>query len=143
MIVVADATTIKRSLILVSQVLALGKPTLVILTMVDELAARGGHVDRDRLQASLGVPVVGVVGTKKTGIPQIREMLPHADECPHQCCRRRRIRRNARLGVNRSWNPCCTSALNLTGAARSWTGFCCTRCWTCSRSSQQCSSSSR
>jgi len=82
LIVVADATTIERSLILIAQVLQLGRPTLVVLTMIDELAARGGHIDEARLQACLGVPVVGVVGTKKIGLPQIRELLADAADWP-------------------------------------------------------------
>ncbi len=82
LMVVADATTIERSLILVAQVLALGRPSLVIVTMLDELEKRGGYLDLDRLQASLGVPVVGVVGTKKLGIPEVKELLPNAENWP-------------------------------------------------------------
>lgn len=82
LIVVVDATTVQRSLLLVAQVLELRKPTLVVVTMIDELADRGGRLDLDRLQASLGTPVIGVVGTKKIGLPQIRDMLPSAAEWP-------------------------------------------------------------
>ena len=82
LIVVADATTIERSLILVAQALDLGKPTLVVLTMLDELAKRDGFLDLERLENALGVPVIGVVGTKKVGIPEIKEMLPTANQWP-------------------------------------------------------------
>ena len=46
---VADATTLERSLYLVAEVLQLDLPTCLVLTMVDELAARGGTLDLDLL----------------------------------------------------------------------------------------------
>lgn len=41
LLVVADACSLERSLLLVAQVLRLGKPTCLVLTMMDELRARG------------------------------------------------------------------------------------------------------
>lgn len=75
LLVVADATTLERSLLLVADVLALGHPTALVLTMVDELVARHGTVDLDRLSRSLGIPVVGVVGHRGVGIDQVRDLL--------------------------------------------------------------------
>ncbi|WP_326545683.1 ferrous iron transporter B [Mycolicibacterium sp. ND9-15] len=79
MAVVVDVTVLERSLSLVAQVLALGKPTMVILTMTDELAARGGHLDVDRFAAALGIPVVGVIGSRGKGFEPLRALLasPH------------------------------------------------------------------
>jgi ferrous iron transport protein B len=74
-IIVVDATTIERSLLLVSQALAVGLPTAIVVTMIDELAARGGNLDLLRMQAILGVPVVGIVGTKGIGIEAVRDLL--------------------------------------------------------------------
>ncbi len=74
-IVVMDATTVERSLILVGQVLDLGLPTIVVVTMVDELADRGGYIDREALQSILGVPVVEIVGTKGIGVDEVRGLL--------------------------------------------------------------------
>ncbi|MBX7435277.1 ferrous iron transport protein B [Mycobacterium sp. Y57] len=73
--VVVDATVLERSLSLVAQVLALDKPTMVILTMPDELANRGGHIDTDRLATALGVPVAGVVGSRGKGFGPLRELM--------------------------------------------------------------------
>ena len=73
--VVADATTMARSLILVAQALQLGLPACVVITMIDELSERGGRLDILRLQAILGVPVVGVVGTKGIGVQAVRDLL--------------------------------------------------------------------
>lgn len=74
-IVVCDATTIERSLILVGQVLDLGLPTIVVVTMVDELADRGGYIDKEKLQNILGAPVVEIVGTKGTGVDDVKGLL--------------------------------------------------------------------
>jgi ferrous iron transport protein B len=73
--VVVDVTVLERSLSLVSQVLALGKPTMVVLTMGDELAARGGQLDTDQFAAALGVPVVSVIGSRGRGFEPLRALL--------------------------------------------------------------------
>jgi ferrous iron transport protein B len=72
---VADATTLDRSLLLVAEVLALGLPTCLVLTMTDELSARGGRLDTDRLAAAIGIPVVGVIGHRGIGLDAVRELL--------------------------------------------------------------------
>ena len=74
-LVVADATTLERSLLLVAEVLALGLPTALVLTMLDEVIARHGRVDLDRLSLALGVPVVGVVGHRGIGMDAVRHLL--------------------------------------------------------------------
>ncbi len=73
--VVVDATSLERSLSLVAEALALGHRVAVVVTMTDELGARGGHVDLDGLAAGLGVPVVGVVGSTGAGVDRLRELL--------------------------------------------------------------------
>ncbi|MBS1838132.1 MAG: ferrous iron transporter B, partial [Actinobacteria bacterium] len=75
LLVVADATTLERSLLLVADVLALGRPTALVLTMVDELVARHGTVEIDRLARALGIPVVGVIGHRGVGMDQVRDLL--------------------------------------------------------------------
>lgn len=75
LLVIADATTLERSLLLVADVLALGHPTALVLTMVDELVARHGTVDLDRLARALGIPVVGVIGHRGVGMDQVRDLL--------------------------------------------------------------------
>ena len=44
-IATVDATTMRRSLGLIAQVLAVGLPTTVVVTFTDELARRNGHLD--------------------------------------------------------------------------------------------------
>lgn len=75
LLVVADACSLDRSLLLVGDVLRRGLPTCLVVTMVDELESRGGHLDTARLEAALGVPVIGVVGHRGLGIDRLRERL--------------------------------------------------------------------
>lgn len=73
--VVADACSLERSLLLVAQVVRLGRPTCLVLTMTDELTARGGKLDLARLEAALGIPVLPVVGHRGLGVDALRRLL--------------------------------------------------------------------
>lgn len=75
LLVVADACSLERSLLLVGDVLRQGLPTCLVVTMVDELEARGGSLDTARLETALGVPVVAVVGHRGLGIDRLRARI--------------------------------------------------------------------
>ncbi|MGV3103926.1 ferrous iron transporter B, partial [Rothia sp. 32237D007AR] len=75
LLLVADATTLRRSLTFLSQALALGKPAALVLTMVDELRAGGGELDVQRFAQALGVPVVEVVAHRGRGVQDVRALL--------------------------------------------------------------------
>jgi ferrous iron transport protein B len=75
LVVVADATSLERSMLLLAEVLQLGLPTCLVLTMIDEVAARGGSLDVDRLSAAIGIPVVGVIGHRGIGMDAVRSLL--------------------------------------------------------------------
>ncbi len=79
LVAVADACTLERSLLLVAQVLRLGLPACLVVTMVDELAARGGELDLPHLERALGVPVLGVVGHRGLGLDSLRHLLGHPE----------------------------------------------------------------
>jgi ferrous iron transport protein B len=85
LVVVADACTLERSLLVLAQVLRRGAPTCLVLTMVDELRARGGELDLQRLEQALGIPVIGVVGHKGRGLDGLRHLLagPESWSRPH------------------------------------------------------------
>jgi ferrous iron transport protein B len=53
----------------------LQRPTALVVTMVDELRARGGMLDVERLEQALGIPVFTVVGRKGIGIEELRAAL--------------------------------------------------------------------
>ena len=113
LVVVADACSLERSLLLIGQVLLRRQPTCLVLTMVDELAARGGDLDLERLTAALGIPVVPVVGPPRPGTrppeaPARRAPRPGAS----RPFRRRATRSSARTGPNRSTATSSASARN-------------------------------
>ena len=75
---VVDASTLARGLFLISQVIELGKPLVVALTMTDIAARRGLAVDLPALQAALGVPVIPIIGHRNVGIKELRAALATA-----------------------------------------------------------------
>ncbi|MCX8072315.1 MAG: ferrous iron transport protein B [Candidatus Binatia bacterium] len=74
-VAVADATTLRRGLGLVRQLLAHRRPMVLVLTMIDEVRARGGRLDIAGLSRQLGIPVVGVVGHRGVGIDQVIRLV--------------------------------------------------------------------
>jgi ferrous iron transport protein B len=74
-VIVADATTLHRSIILLAQVLRQDLPCLLALSMTDELTARGGGISVDALSTALGIPVVAVVANRGVGIDTLRAQL--------------------------------------------------------------------
>lgn len=74
-VAVLDATTLRRSLRFLGEILRLGKPVCVAVTLTDELAYRGGLLDIDRLEQALGLPVVRVVGNRGIGIDDLRATI--------------------------------------------------------------------
>ncbi|MEU3249790.1 ferrous iron transporter B [Streptomyces sp. NPDC006997] len=81
-LVVVDATTLRRSLGFVAQVLARGLPTCVVVTFVDELARRQGRLDVEALGRALGVSTVAVVGHRGYGVERLRERLTRWRDWP-------------------------------------------------------------
>ncbi len=75
LLVLLDATTLRRSLALLAQVLHVDRPVCVVLSFGDELAARSGHLDAAALQRALGVPVVAVVAGHGEGMTALRAHL--------------------------------------------------------------------
>ena len=75
LVVVADACSLERSLLFIAQVLRRDTPSCLVLTMTDELHARGGVLDIPRLERALGIPVIGVVGHKGIGFETLRHLL--------------------------------------------------------------------
>jgi ferrous iron transport protein B len=75
LVIVADACSLERSLLLVGDVLRREIPSCLVVTMIDELQARGGTLDLERLEAALGVPCIGVVGHRGLGLDKLRQLI--------------------------------------------------------------------
>ena len=81
-IVLLDATSLRRSLNLLSHVQQVPRPTLVVLTFTDELARRGGSVDIKALSRALGVRVIPIVAGDQAGVEELSEALSEVDSWP-------------------------------------------------------------
>ncbi|HMY08657.1 MAG TPA: ferrous iron transporter B, partial [Marmoricola sp.] len=75
LLVTLDATTLKRSLPILAQVLATELPVCVVLTFTDELARRNGHLDLAAFARGIGVPIVAVANGSKHQLGQLKELL--------------------------------------------------------------------
>lgn len=74
-LLILDGSALERSLALASGALALGLPTAAVVTMFDEIKARGGSLDVALLARELGVPVHPIVGHKGIGLAELRDEI--------------------------------------------------------------------
>jgi len=77
-LVVADAKNLRRTLLLLSQLVELGLPTVLDLNMADESRKRGIEVDAVSLGGLFGIPVVETVATEGHGIRELERALAEA-----------------------------------------------------------------
>ena len=77
---IVDATNIERNLYLTMQLLEMDVPMVVALNMMDEIAANGGTIDINEMEAMLGVPVVPISAAKNSGVG---ELIKHALHIAH------------------------------------------------------------
>jgi ferrous iron transport protein B len=81
-VVVVDASNLQRNLYYATQVVELGHPTLIALNMVDVAEANGHRIDGKKLADALGVPVLPVVASNGTGVPELRAKIIAAVQSP-------------------------------------------------------------
>lgn len=74
-VLVADASNLKRNLLFCSQILDLKIPVVVALTMMDLARQKGTQVDTEGLELELGVPVVPINPRKEKGIQQLKKAI--------------------------------------------------------------------
>ena len=75
-----DATNIERNLYLTTQLVELGKPTVIALNMIDVLKKSGDSVDTEKLQAELGCTVIETSALKGTGVKEAAAAAKKAAE---------------------------------------------------------------
>jgi ferrous iron transport protein B len=73
LVAVADATNLERSLGLVMELQALGKPIVLALNMMDLALKRGLELDLKILSKELGVAIVPTVATQRQGLRTLLE----------------------------------------------------------------------
>ncbi|NBW76847.1 MAG: ferrous iron transporter B [Sphingomonadaceae bacterium] len=97
LVIVLDASNLEQHLVFAQEVIALGRPTVVALNMID-LAERDGLVlDPAALQSALGVPVVPTVAVRRRGLAELAAAIAVAEENlpeprhPHTTLTERRV----------------------------------------------------
>jgi len=79
LLVLLDATTLRRSLGLLAQLLQTELPICVVLTFTDDLARRHGRLDTAALSRALGVPVVTVANGQRNALSALRGAMSDVD----------------------------------------------------------------
>jgi ferrous iron transport protein B len=79
-LLVADASNLKRNLLFCSQIIDLGVPVVVALTMMDLARQKGTQIDIPGLERELGVPIVAVNPRKHKGIEQLKKTIQQSSE---------------------------------------------------------------
>ncbi len=77
---IVDATNIERNLYLTMQLLEMGIPMVVAMNMMDEVRHNHGHIDVNKMEAMLGVPVIPISASKNEGVD---ELIRHCIHIAH------------------------------------------------------------
>ena len=78
LVLVLDASNLEQHLVFAQEVIALGRPCVVALNMIDMAERDGLVLDPDALQAALGVPVVPTVAVRRRGLAELAEAIASA-----------------------------------------------------------------
>ena len=82
LVVVLDASNLEQHLVFAQEVIALGRPCVVALNMLD-LAERDGLViDPHALEEALGVPVIPTVAVRRRGLAELAAAIAVAEHRP-------------------------------------------------------------
>ncbi len=74
-IVVADATSLERNLILLFQILEITDKVVLCINLMDEAKRKKIQIDLNKLSELLGIPVVGTNAKKKEGLEELKEAV--------------------------------------------------------------------
>lgn len=77
-VIVADATNLKRHLLLATQVIDLKVPCVLVLNMIDEAKKNNLTIYKDELSKLLGVAVVEVNSRNKEGVEELKKEILNA-----------------------------------------------------------------
>ena len=83
-IVVCDSTCIERNLNLVFQVMELTDNVILCLNLLDEAKKKGIHIDKNKLEEKLGIPVVLTAARSGLGMDELKETLNTVVKCEYK-----------------------------------------------------------
>lgn len=73
--VVTDATSLERNLNLALQIMEITDKVIVCVNLMDEAKKKKIHIDLEKLQETLGVPVVGTTARDGKGLDELKEKI--------------------------------------------------------------------
>lgn len=74
-IVIADASSLKRNLLLCTQIMDLNIPVIFVLTMMDIAKTKGININIPELQRQFGVPIIATNPRKNKGIEELKKNI--------------------------------------------------------------------
>lgn len=74
-VILADASNLKRNLLFCSQIIDLKIPVVIALTMMDLASKKGVEIDVAGLERELGVPIIPVNPRKNKGIQSLKRVI--------------------------------------------------------------------
>lgn len=89
-VLVADASNLKRNLLFCSQIIDLKVPVVMALTMNDIAAKKDIKIDIGGLEADLGIPVVAVNPRKNKGLTELKKVMAQLTRVPEDSIRKNR-----------------------------------------------------
>ena len=83
-VLIADASNLKRNLLFCSQIIDLKIPLVIALTMMDLAKRKGTQIDIPQMERELGVPIVPINPRKNKGLPALKKAIEQLAENPQQ-----------------------------------------------------------
>lgn len=74
-IVIADASSLKRNLLLCTQIMDLNIPVIIVLTMMDIAKTKGISIDLAELQRHFGVSIIAANPRRNKGIDELKKAI--------------------------------------------------------------------
>lgn len=74
-VIIADASSLKRNLLLCTQIMDLKIPVVIALSMLDIARSKGITIDIRELERQIGVPVLGINPRKNKGIDELKKII--------------------------------------------------------------------
>ncbi len=74
-LLIADASNLRRNLLFCSQIIDLKIPVIMVLTMMDLAANKGTQIDITGLERELGVPVIAINTRKNKGVGNLKKLI--------------------------------------------------------------------
>lgn len=79
-VLIADASNLKRNLLFCSQIIDLKIPLVIALTMMDLAKQKGTQIDIPGMERELGVPIIPINPRKNKGMPALRKSIEQLAE---------------------------------------------------------------